>query len=472
MKDFEGWQGRNDYDSCIWMTFQTDVPTKYLQHFPIQKWEESEIQFEGNVKASLIDGKRVITKNDKIILQGDAYLLPWNPLKEEKLYHWNQKGGTTAWELPKGWGKLKTVEIYQLTDQGRKHIQQLQVINGKISIQAEASKPYIVIKKKSLPLAQTNWGEGTPVKDPGFNNGDLKYWNTDGAGAEVVRNKYGQYELVINGKQQLTVSQELNSLQAGSYYASVYVSTSGGRKAILGIKGIGASEATVYADNSLWKNYIAADSKRDTTMQRMYVFFNVPAGQTNANLFLRAEVGSSPVVFDDIRVARTIRPSKPDSVYFMEDFENIPDGLFPFVKGPSGGVNDPRTHLSELHAPYTQKGWNGKKFDDVLSGNWSLKAHGEPAGLLLQTLPQTLRFEAGKTYTVSFKYEATGADYAVLTGEANKKGTMFILASADTPTLVSFTFKAGESGNSWFGIQKLNDKETDFVIDDLVVIQK
>jgi len=87
-------------------------------------------------------------------------------------------------------------------------------------------------------------------------------------------------------------------------------------------------------------------------------------------------------------------------------------------------------------------------------------------------LPQTLRFEAGKTYAVSFKYEATGADYAVLTGEANKKGTMFILASADTPTLVSFTFKAGESGNSWFGIQKLNDKETDFVIDDLVVIQK
>jgi len=472
MKDFEGWQGRNDYDSCIWMTFQTGLPTKYLQHFSILKWDETEIRFTGSMKASLVNGKRIITKNDKIVLDGDTYLLPWNPQKEEKLYHWNQKGGTTTWEIPSSWKSLKTVELYKLTDQGRQFIQSLEVKNGTVTITAEASKPYVLFKKKASPNQLINFGEGTPIKDPGFNNGDLKCWNVEGMGTSVKRNKYGQYELVVDGNTPVKISQTINGLVPGTYYASVYVSTNFSRKAYLGVNNYGGTEVSVYSDNSLWKNYIAADSKRDTNMQRMYVFFDIPEGQTTANLLLKAEAGSSSVVFDDIRVARTIRPIKPDSIYFIENFENIPDGLYPFVKGPSGGVNDPRTHLSELHAPYTQKGWNGKVIDDVINGNWSLKAHGEPNGLLLQTLPQTIRFLAGKTYVVSFNYEASGSDYSLVIGEGTSTKQSFVLNAVDTPTLVSFRFVAGESGNSWFGIEKLNDKETDFVLDDLIVIEK
>jgi endo-alpha-N-acetylgalactosaminidase len=410
--------------------------------------------------------------NKKVILDGNAYLLPWNPQTEEKLYHWNQKGGTTTWEIPASWKNLKTVELYKLTDLGRQFIQSLSVINGKITIDAEASKPYVLYKKKAAANLNPGWGEGTPLKDPGFNNGDLKYWNAEGSGAAVKRNKYGQYELVMDGKTPVSVSQTISGLVPGTYYASVYVSTNSGRKAYLGVTNYGGTEALVYADNSVWKNYISADSKRDTNIQRMYVFFNVPEGQSTANLMLKADAGSSTVVFDDVRVARSIRPAKPDSVYFMEDFENIPDGLYPFVKGPSGGVNDPRTHLAELHAPYTQKGWNGKLNDDVINGNWSLKAHGEPTGLLLQTIPQTIRFVPGKTYTVSFKYESSGSDYGLAIGEGVTLKQSFVLNAAGVPTMVTFSFVAGESGNSWFGIEKLNDKETDFVLDDLMVTEK
>jgi len=471
MKDYEGWQGRNDYDSCIWITFQTDLPAKYLQHFPILKWSETEIRFMGNVKSSLANGKRIITKNDKIVLNGDTYLLPWNPLTEEMLYHWNQKGGTTSWELPSGWKSLKTIELYLLTDQGRQFVQSLKVTNGSVSISADGSKPYVLYKKKVPQRPAINWGEGTLVNDPGFNNGDLRSWNVEGTGASVKRNKPGQYELVIAGNTPVTVSQTINSMVPGYYYASVYVSTGGGRKAYLGVGNYGGPEVMVYVDNSLWKNYIAADSKRDTNMQRMYVFFNIPEGQTTANLFLRAEAGSFPVVFDDVRITRTTRPPKPDSVFFMEDFENMTDGLYPFVKAPSGGVNDPRTHLAELHAPYTQKGWNGKPVDDVINGNWSLKAHGEPTGLLLQTLPQTIRFVAGRTYTVTFKYEASGSDYALVIGEGTVKQMSVCLNKVDAPATSSFTFVADETGNSWFGIEKINDKETDFILDDLIITE-
>ena len=129
-----------------------------------------------------------------------------------------------------------------------------QVISGTITIQAEASKPYALYKKKAAPNPIANWGEGTPVKDPGFNNGNLKYWNVKGSGVAVVRNKYGQYEVVIHGVEPVTISQTVPGLKPGKYYASVYVSTEAGRKATLGVNNYGGPEVTNYANSSLWKN--------------------------------------------------------------------------------------------------------------------------------------------------------------------------------------------------------------------------
>ncbi|WP_460996950.1 hypothetical protein, partial [Staphylococcus aureus] len=89
-----------------------------------------------------------------------------------------------------------------------------------------------------------------------------------------------------------------------------------------------------------------------------------------------------------------------------------------------------RTHLSEKHDPYTQRGWNGKKVDDVIEGNWSLKTNGlvSRRNLVYQTIPQNFRFEAGKTYRVTFEYEA-GSDntYAFVVGkgefQSGRRGT-------------------------------------------------
>jgi endo-alpha-N-acetylgalactosaminidase len=472
MKDFEGWQGRNNIDDCIAMTFDTGLPTKYLQHFPILTWEENAISLEKNVIVSMVSGKRIITKEGRTVLSGDTYLLPWNPLTEEKLYHWNAAGGTTTWDLPASWKNLKTVVLYKLTDQGREFVQQVEIKKGQLVLNAEPNTPYVVSKTKIAPNSAVNWGEGSFVKDPGFNSGNLKNWTVEGAGVTVVRNKVGQYELEVNGTTPATVSQTLSGLTAGAYYASVYVATSGNRRAYLGVKEYGGQEVSNYTNSSLWKNYISADSKHDTNLQRMYIYFKVPEGQTTAKLFLRADAGTDVVVFDDIRVVAIKQESKSAAVFFKENFENIPDGLYPFVKGPAGGVNDPRTHLAELHAPYTQKGWNDKPIDDVISGNWSLKIHGEEPGLLIQTIPQTVRFKAGKTYTVTFNYESTGADHALVMGEGTSTKMSIVLNAANVPTTETLTFLASENGNSWFGIEKLNSKDSDFVLDDLVITEK
>jgi endo-alpha-N-acetylgalactosaminidase len=472
MKDFEGWQGRNNFDDCILMTFNTGLPTKYLQHFPIIKWEENAIVLEKNVTVKMVGDKRVITKDGRIVLNGDIYLLPWNPFDEEKLYHWNLAGGVSTWVLPESWKKLKTVALYKLTDQGREFIEQIEIKNGQVSLNVESRTPYVVCKTKSSSNTFISWGEGSFVKDPGFNNGNLKSWIVEGSGAKVIRNKLGQYELEINGTTSVTVSQTLSGLRSGSYYASVYVSTEGNRRAYLGIKEYGGQEVNNYSNSSLWKNYIAADSKHDTNMQRMYIYFTIPEGQTTAQLFLHADAGTDVILFDDIRVIAIKHESKSSNVFFEENFENIPDGLYPFIKGPAGGVNDPRIHLSELHIPYTQKGWNGKPVDDVINGEWSLKAHGEEPGLILQTIPQTIRFRVGKTYTVTFSYESSESDYALVIGDGDSKKVAITLNSANVMTKATFSFQATENGSSWFGIEKLNSKESDFVLDDIVIIEK
>lgn len=38
MKDFEGWQGRNDYDAYITNLYTHDLTTKFLQHYKVMKW--------------------------------------------------------------------------------------------------------------------------------------------------------------------------------------------------------------------------------------------------------------------------------------------------------------------------------------------------------------------------------------------------------------------------------------------------
>ena len=477
MADYEGWQGRTDFDNTIYMAFSNGVPTKYMQKFPIIRWTNNQIDFEENVSVSNATGERIITKDGREVLRGDKYLLPWNNPGEDvqaesKLYHWNKKGGTSTWTLPVSWEGVKTVKLYKLTYQGRKFVGELEVIDNKITITADSAVPYVVVKGEEgewKPVSDMKWGEGTPVKDPGFNAGSLQYWNVEGEGASVELNDKGQYELKIGAGDGAVVSQVITGLSEGTYAASVNVNVNGKRKAIIGVKDYGGPEVTNYTESSIAYNYILGDTKNGTYTQRMRVLFDVPEGQTTATLYLKAEEGTGIVAFDDVRVVKTKRTPNPTGAYFVEDFENVDHGLYPFVKGPAGGINDPRTHLSELHEPYTQKGWNGKAIDDVLNGNWSLKIHKESTGLIIRTIPQTLRFEPGKLYRVSFTYQSElDKSHAFVIGEGNKEISVKSIPAADENTIFSKAFQAGETGETWIGIKVLGGSG-DFVLDDLIV---
>ncbi|MYT18783.1 hypothetical protein GTW69_00490, partial [Streptomyces sp. SID7760] len=461
---YEGWQGKKDYPAFLNTTFAVNLPTKYLQESPIVKWTADTVTLANGTTATTAGGARKITTAGRTVLSGGSYLLP----RDGKLYHWNDKGGPSTWTLPAGWSAPK---LYELTDTGRRPAGGLTVSGGQITIDAAAKTAYVVTDGAAPATADPNWGEGTPVKDPSFYAGDLNAWTVTGTGAAVTRNALGQRELTFAAGTAPAVSQQLTGLAPGTYAASVWVSTPTGRATTLTVAPAGGAPASVYADSSTLTNDLGGSEKNGTGMQRMKVLFDVPAGQSAATLTLSAAAGSGTVRLDDVRVVRSAR-TPLSGHWFTEDFENVDAGWGPFVFGGAGGsATDPRTHIAQRNAPYTQAGWDGKLVDDVISGQNSLKSHEERQGLVYRTLPQTLRLTPGRSYKVTFAYEnGFSGDYRFITGSGGTE-TATALNQARTPATFTTTFTAG--ADAWIGIRKVTGEgshnEADLVLDDLAI---
>ena len=523
MKDFEGWQGRSDYNGYVTNLFAHDLMTKYFQHFTVSKWENgtpvtmtdngSTYKWTPEMRVELVDAdnnkvvvtrksndvnspqyrERTVTLNGRVIQDGSAYLTPWNwdangkklPADKEKMYYFNTQAGATTWTLPSDWANSK-VYLYKLTDQGKTEEQELTVKDGKITLDLLANQPYVLYRSKQTN-PEMSWSEGMHIYDQGFNSGTLKHWTISGdaSKAEIVKSQGANEMLRIQGnKEKVSLTQKLTGLKPNTKYA-VYVGVDNRSNAKASITvNTGEKEVTTYTNKSLALNYVKAyahNTRRDNAtvdntsyFQNMYAFFTTGSDVSNVTLTLSREAGDEATYFDEIRTFEN-----NSSMYgenhdtgkgtFKQDFENVAQGIFPFVVGGVEGVEDNRTHLSEKHDPYTQRGWNGKKVDDVIDGNWSLKTNGlvSRRNLVYQTIPQNFRFEAGKTYRVTFEYEA-GSDntYAFVVGKgefqsgsrSTKASNMEMHELPNTWTdskkakKATFLVTGAETGDTWVGI--------------------
>ena len=528
MKDFEGWQGRNDYAAYIENLFTHDVSTKFIQHFKVTRWVNNPLLTEangngnavidpntnnGNEQITLKDGngnvvvlsrgsndsssaayrQRTITLNGVTVASGvvsagdgsatgdESYLLPWMwdsstgklvKDSEQKLYHWNTKGGTTTWTLPDSWKNLSSVKVYQLTDQGKTNEQTVAVSGGKVTLTADAETPYVVYKGEAKQI-QVNWSEGMHVVDAGFNGGSntlTDNWTVDGTGKAEVE---GDNNAMLRLTGKVDVSQRLTDLKAGQKYA-LYVGVdnrSTGDASVTVTSG-GKVLATNSTGKSIAKNYIKAYGHNTNSntengssyFQNMYVFFTAPENGDATVTLSHKSTDEAHTYFDDVRIVE----NKYSGITLDENgelkslthgFENNAQGIWPFVVSGSEGVEDNRIHLSELHAPYTQAGWDVKKMDDVLDGTWSVKVNGltQKGTLVYQTIPQNVKFEPGAKYKVSFDYQSGSDDtYAIAVGQGeysagSVKLTNLKKALGETGT-AEFELTGGVNGDSWFGI--------------------
>ena len=523
MKDFEGWQGRSDYNGYVTNLFAHDVMTKYFQHFTVSKWENgtpvtmsdngSTYKWTPEMRVELVDAdnnkvvvtrksndinspqyrERTVTLNGRVIQNGSAYLTPWNwdangkklPADKEKMYYFNTQAGATTWTLPSDWANSK-VYLYKLTDQGKTEEQEVAVKDGKITLDLTANQPYVLYSSKQTN-PEMSWSEGMHIYDQGFNSGTLKHWTISGdaSKAEIVKSQGANEMLRIQGNQStVSLTQKLTGLKPNTKYA-VYVGVDNRSNAKASITvNTGEKEVTSYTNKSLALNYVKAyahNTRRDNAtvddtsyFQNMYAFFTTGSDVSNVTLTLSREAGDEATYFDEIRTFENNSSMYGDNHdtakgTFKQDFENVAQGIFPFVIGGIEGVEDNRTHLSEKHDPYTQRDWNGKKVDDVIEGNWSLKTNGlvSRRNLVYQTIPQNFRFEAGKTYRVTFEYEA-GSDntYAFVVGkgefQSGRRGNqasnleMHELPNTWTDSKkakkVTFLVTGAETGDTWVGI--------------------
>lgn len=548
MKDFEGWQGRNDYDAYIQNLYEHNLTTKFIQHFKVMKWEEGTPFYtygnkyipdkkitlkndEGDVlvleRASDDNDsndyyKRTITLNGKVIATGaeperftgngnESYLLPWlwdaatgKRVNEadEKLYHFNNQAGETTWELPDSWKTLSDVKIYKLTDLGKKDEHTIPVVNGKITITAEAKQPY-VIYKGSRDNISIKWSEGMHLIDAGFNSGNLDSWTKVGSGeATIAKSQYSNPMMKLTGE--VAMSQKLTDLIPGKQYAVlVGVDNRSDSKAIMSITDGTKKLAENYTIRSIAKNYVKAYTHSNLSatvngssyFQHMYVFFKAPTSG-EATLTLSKLAGEGDTYFDDVRVVESDADNitfdnDGEVVKFTQDFEHSVQGLYPFVVGGIENVEDNRIHLSELHAPYTQAGWDVKKMDDVLDGDWSVKINGltQRSAIAFQTIPQNFRFEPGVRYHISFKYQSgSNGIYAVVKGNGEQMSSAIepldMAMGADADGTYETDIVGDASGQTWFGIYSTNKAADlqgtanaaanfggyqDFVLDNLVI---
>ena len=527
MKDFEGWQGRNDYDAYITNLYTHDLTTKFIQHYEVVDWvdgdpvtvggaqnwtPEMEITLKDEDGSTLVLERgsndptspayrdRTMTLDGKVIAKGavsqgdrsdddirngrkkgtETYLLPWIwdaqtgekvAAEDEKLYHWNTQGGTSEWELPDSWAGLKDVKVYKLTDLGKTDEKTVKVVDGKITLDAESEVPYVVCKGEEENIKVT-WSEGMHIVDAGFNSGKLDMWKKAGEGkAEIAKSQHSNPMMKLDGE--VAMTQELTDLEAGKQYAVlVGVDNRSDAKASVEVKAGDKVLGSNYTTRSIAKNYVKAYTHNTNSstvdgnsyFQNMYVFFTAPESG-KVTLTISREAGEGSSYFDDIRIVENDSKNittndKGEVVKFEQDFEKSVQGLYPFVVSGIEGVEDNRIHLSELHAPYTQAGWDVKKMDDVIDGNWSVKINGltQRSTLAYQTIPQNFRFEPGVTYNVSFDYQA-GSDgiYAAAVGIGEYNGNVQLTElpkhmgeNADGHFTTQVT--GDSTGQTWFGI--------------------
>jgi endo-alpha-N-acetylgalactosaminidase len=507
IKEFEGWTGQDDWNAFYGNIWTNNLPTKFLQHYQLTDWDFGRsAELTGGVRVQADGGVRQITMGGALVLKGDSYLLPWgeaqggdgvsSPSRADKMYYFSASGGAHTFGLTGQFAHTRSFTLYRLTDTGRTEAAVITPQDGQVTLTGDKGQPYVLVPQGgSAPHTDVHYGQGTPLADPGFNAGDLDAWHPTG-GAGVVRTGNGD-NVARLGTAASSVGQTVSRLTPGRRYAfsaDVEIAAGQRRAVTLGVTGARHTSAADTFDTTPAPNEVAADAKEGTYAQRASVAFTAPP-DGRVTVTVRAAAGPAAVTLDDARLtADTTAPlpaPKPGAIVVaQDDFEGNQPGWGPFVKGDAGGVTDPRTSISDLHAPYSQKEWKntyspynagalkGQAVDDVIGGGHSLKSHEENTGLVYRTVPATVPFTAGHRYRVSFRYQTdvdgqwawvTGADTVGGGNVTSKDVTRDTLAPALTTAGYSKEITAG-CGDTWVGLRKLGGAAgTDFVLDDFTV---
>lgn len=267
---FMGWHAETEMPKTIHSAFNVNLPTKYLQHFELLRTTAEGAFFRGGPHTEVSEDGAVskVFGRDGQLVHSLRYpepntrpvdnlaFIPWDPIGEGKIYHWNDAGGSSSWTLPSSWKGIDEAELYRLTDTGRVFERVVKIANGEVTLdEIQANTPYVLYRTTPHDLPAIEWGEGGLVRDPGFDSHSFEAWTRVSPEGSIIfenHEKTGQTELVVPGTAAAEVRQKISKLTPGqTYAASVWTSIEGRRDTRLSVAPVAHSAAT-FTDKGAW----------------------------------------------------------------------------------------------------------------------------------------------------------------------------------------------------------------------------
>lgn len=443
------WGSKNDINEAQEDFFNHNLPTKYMQHFDVLNIEEDSVTFSDGVTVSKKgsgdagdtenivtlkkDGNTIATWNWWKLSQEDAtwadentgeatLFIPWygedskekNPDEAAKVYHWNPKGGTTTWDVPKAWEKVTQAKVYKLTADDKELAETVTIENGKVTLAAQAKTGYVLYPSDApAPKIAGNFGEGSNLKNPGFSTFDLSDWNCeeDGATAKVEQAQNLETGLLMEGNQggTVSISQEMTGLKPGTANTVYFFAEVGEGSELearvkvkdqIYTKSAYPTDVIYYGQSKFWGKYY----------QKVRVNFTMPENTETAELVITGKMqhDGAKIRLDDITTFENFYagPVAGQGDYqnyvLYEDFENTEQGYGALQLAFNSGI---ATHLAEYREEANQYR------DYVISGNFSLKSNETGRiGEILRSA-QEVKLQPNTSYKLEFSYE-TGIDDA------------------------------------------------------------
>lgn len=443
---FMGWQRGRDFPGVINNFFTQQLPYRYLMHFPVRQLDSVRaVLANGLVAYENTKGQTILQKGNRELMHGTTVFIPWNPITEDKIYHYNMEGGKTTWQLPDSWKDSQEVYLYELSSQGRRLDRKLSVRNNQIEINALPKTGYVVYKQATSSHAM-EWSTGSTVKDMGFDSESFVHWNRLGnkESVSIARSDYGQNHLSIQGKNEAGVQQVIEGLSPGQeYIVSVWVCVDGQKQAKLNIQtGETKHDSHSISESNIF-NYTNDTDRFKTRWQRMKVGFRAPSGSEKVVLSLTAAQANSDtakVNFDDVRIVAGSICKKEGYAYF-EDFENVDEGWGPFIAAQPGG----KTHLSQRHDVYTE---------NTIHGDWSLTTWRERDGEVYKTSPAMIQFKPGHDYEMEFNYKTDTRDVYKVVGYSPSLGNEVFSYELNRSGLCNIRFTTPDCDDFYITITK------------------
>ena len=437
------WQHNNNINSLVEQFYTNQLPQKYLMCHDVLKAADGVGIFDNNVTSS----NWVITKDGNKITDGQGKIfIPWydeesetrDPDEAAKIYHWNSDGGETTWTLPESWSGLANVYLYKTTQNGKELVDTIDVQNNQITLNAEARTPYVVYPGEAA-ADETDWSVGSPLKDTGFNSRDFSIWQKDGE-ADIQFNDDGNGVsiLTISGTEAGEVSQTMEGLEGGQKYrVIVEAGAANGKTARLTVETPDGEVHENYVDQVVMANQYFDNYAKGKMVQRMWVDFVQPEGETTAKVTLSGDVCESAdgvATFMETRIVETEEPDLPEGYVANETFEYVEQGAYGIFNPERSADGVP--HLSETHLPYT---------NDTISGDWSLKLYGHygQGDVTVRTSPSTMRLQPNREYELEFDTLGSGKVYV----QSESDGTDQVLNAGFSVGHSKFTFATGDKAD-------------------------